>query len=325
MTRHLLRFSLVAATLLFGKAASASVCAQIDDTRDTLIESDRNATRVLFPQALQQQGLQVVAQGCTETYVVYHVKLGNSITVFMQGPQGYRQAPARSIEEIPSVYSQLIRALITNQPVAVTNGVVDRTNVTSNQQAPRRVEADSLWYARLGYGALLGSASESGPAIGFGYRYELDNVAIDLSFFNLVIASNNNPNGSSGGVNGSYIKLAGLYFLNPTANASTYIGGGVSWGGTALVKEVTSPSGGTTFNSYTGSGLQLEVSAGYEFLRASTIRMFAQIDASLPAYRVTYVDYSTLTASTSKGYAATIAASIGIGWGRSAYRVNVIQ
>jgi len=36
------------------------------------------------------------------------------------------------------------------------NDTVDRTNVTSAQQAPNRVEADSLWYARLGYGGVAG-------------------------------------------------------------------------------------------------------------------------------------------------------------------------
>jgi hypothetical protein len=304
-------------SVLAARASSAAVCAQIDTSKDTLSEGDRNGARILLGQVLRQQGFEVADQNCMALFVVYHVKLGNSITVFMQGPQGYRQATARAIEDIPAVYSQMVRSLVMNQPMTTINGTVDRTNATDAQQAPNRVEADSLWYFRLGYGGAAGAAVNSGPAFGFGYRYELDSLAIDLSFLNLLVAGNNNQNGSSNsGVTGSWVRLMACYYLNPTANGSMYLGGGLGYGVTAVSNDTT---------SYTGSGLQGELTAGFEFLRASTIRMFVEANGTLPFYSVHSIDVLATTGS-QRSYVPSVTASFGIGWGRSPLvRVRVVQ
>lgn len=310
--------------LLVARVASAGVCVEVDASRDSLLEGDRNATRFFLAQTLQQQGVEVVQQNCAGTYVVYHVRLGNSITVFMQGPQGYRQATARVLEDVPAVYNQMVRSLLTGQPMNNSNDTVDRTNATSAQQAPNRIEADSLWYVRLGYGGVAGPSFASGPAFGFGYRYELDNLGIDFSFLNFTVGTNESNNSGSAGVSGSWIKLMGLYFLNPTANRSSYLGAGLGWGATAVARSSNSTTT-TTFNSYTGTGLQGELSAGYEFLRASTIRMFVQADATLPFYLVHSNDFSTTTVTEDSSYAPTFVVSFGIGWGRSITRVHIVN
>jgi hypothetical protein len=299
------------AVLLAARTASADVCVALDTTRDTLSEQDRNATRILLGQALRQQGIAVSDQNCMGTFVVYHVRLGNSITIFLQGPQGYREASARAIEEIPAVYSQMVRSLITGQPMSTTNDTIDRTNVTAAQQAPNRAQADSLWYFRLGYGGATGPVTNAGPGFGFGYRYELDSLAIDLSFLNLLVFGNDDPASNESGVTGSWVKLMGLYFFNPTANASLYLGGGVGYGVTAV---------GDANNTYAGSGLQGEAALGFEFLRASTIRIFAELDATLPFYGVYPALYSV---DTSKSYVPSFVVSMGIGWGRGIGLVRV--
>ena len=301
----------VLAVLLAARTASADVCVAVDTTRDTLSEQDRNATRILLAQALRQQGIPVADQNCMGTFVVYHVRLGNSITIFLQGPQGYRESSARAIEEIPAVYSQMIRSLITGQPMSTTNDTINRNNVTAQQQAPNRAQADSLWYFRLGYGGATGPVTNAGPGFGFGYRYELDSLAIDLSFLNLLIFGNDDPASSEAGVTGSWVKLMGLYFFNPTANASLYLGGGVGYGITAVSDAA---------NTYSGTGLQAEAALGFEFLRASTIRIFAELDATLPFYGV----YPTLySVDQSKSYVPSFVASMGIGWGRGIGLVRV--
>jgi hypothetical protein len=117
-----------------------------------------------------------------------------------------------------------------------------------------------------------------------------------------------------------------LYFLNPTAGHSAYMGGGVSWGVAAAATATTDSSGLSTVRTYTGNGLQGEISAGYEFLRASTIRMFVQADATLPFYAVhTYNFDSTGTSVGSSSYVPTLAVSFGIGWGRSIVRVHMVE
>jgi len=117
MTKLPLFFCALAGSAFVARVASAGVCVEVDASRDTLSEGDRNAARLLLAQVIQQQGLQVVPQNCAGTFVVYHVRLGNSITVFMQAPQGYRQATARALEEVPPVYSQMVRSLLTGQPM----------------------------------------------------------------------------------------------------------------------------------------------------------------------------------------------------------------
>jgi hypothetical protein len=289
------------------RAASAAVCVAIDTTKDTLSEPDRNATHILLAQALRQQGVEVADQNCLGTYVVYHVKLGNSITVFLQGPQGYREASARAIEEIPSVYSQMVRSLLTGMPMSTTNGVVDRTNATAAQQAPNRVQADSLWYFRLGYGGAAGVAVNTGPSFGFGYRYELDSLAVDLSFFNLLVAGSNDPMNTDRGVTGSWVKLMAIYYFDPTANGSFYLGGGIGYGVTAISNSTA---------TYSGSGLQGEAVAGFEFLRASTIRLFAEAEATAPFYTV-YPTLVTTGVPGDRSYVPSFGVSLGLGWGRS--------
>ena len=222
MKKHLAFLTTLLLAALVGRPSFASVCVQVDTSQDTLSEGDRKASKALLEQALRDQGVQVDVQNCTETYRVYHIKLGNSITVFMQGPKGYRQATARSLEDVPAVYSQMVRSLISGRPMNASNGTVDRSNVTSAQQAPNRVEADSLWYLRIGYGLALGPTTGHGVAFGFGYRYELDELGIELSFLNLMIGNNNNSSGSAT-VTGDWAKIMGLYFLSPTAGQSLYL------------------------------------------------------------------------------------------------------
>ena len=235
MTRFPLALCCALGVALAARSASAASCVILDPTRDNLAESDRAAAVTLLGQALAQQGVEVGNQNCLATYLVYHVRLGYSVTVYLQGPQGVRQATARAIEELPALYSQMVRSLLTGLPMDATNGTVDRTNVTSAQQAPNRVEADSLWYARLGYASIMGPTFNAGPDVGFGYRYELDTIGIDLSF-NLVVATDRGSAGT-GSVGGSFVKLEVLYFANPTANASVYFGGGLSWGGTVIASD----------------------------------------------------------------------------------------
>jgi hypothetical protein len=336
--RSLLALLSIGIVTLTARAASAAVCVEIDTSKDTLSDGDRNGTKALLAQTLQQEGIQVTQQGCQGTYTVSHVKLGNSVTVFLQGPQGrpqpgvvgeigYRQATARSLEDVPPVYSQMIRSLISGQPMNTANDTVDRTNATAAQQAPNRVEADSLWYARLGYGGVVGPTFTHGPAFGFGYRYELDSLGIDLSFLNFLVG-NNSDNNSSGsvGVTGSWIKLMCLYFLNPTANRTTYLGGGVGWGGTAVASG-TSSNANTTASEYSGSGLHLEASVGYELLRASTIRIFVQGDVTLPIYKVHGTTYDSTTgfSNIASSYAPSFVLALGIGWGRSLTRVHLVN
>ena len=120
---------------------------------------------------------------------------------------------------------------------------------------------------------------------------------------------------SPGSLATSVLKLEGLYFLKPRANATPYLGGGFSYGITDV--DATFDNGGFQGN-WNGSGLQGELTVGYEWLRASRLRAFVQADTTLPFYNVmsqTY-SYSQLrpTITTASRYAPSIVVSLGLGF-----------
>jgi hypothetical protein len=293
--------------------ARAGVCVAVDETSDALTPSDRAVAVRLVGKQFELEGQSVTPQDCTERYILTHMMLGNTIFVTLAGHLGHREGTALGKDDLPALYSQMVRSLVTGRPMAGFN-VVDRTNVTTAQTSRERVPADGFWYARLGYGGVFGDRTYGAPAMGFGYRVELDSFGIDVSFFNYQLASSNNYSSSYYGQRedvfvGSLLKLEGLYFLDPEANESAYAGGGISWGGSHFG------------NNWNGSGLQGELTAGYEMLRASTLRVFVQADAALPFYRVTSVRYPAgfrpnAQPITEQRYASSFVVSMGLGWQR---------
>lgn len=295
--------------------ARADVCVTIDQAKDTFNDADRAAALILISRQFEAEGLHVATQQCDVTYQLSHVKLGDTITVTLSRPDGERHAMAIGMNDVPAVYSQLVRALLTGRDVGSLIKVVDRTNVTTTQAQPARVQSDSLFYTRLGYGGA--ASAKGGPVLGFGVRREMDAFAIDVSFFNMQTQSNRGDfSYGGGGMFGSFLKLEALRFRNKTANDSAYWGGGVSYGG-------VSASSGSKYTH--GSGLQGELTAGYEMLRASNIRMFMQADVTLPFYSATSTIYNysynynrpPTPPVMTKQYMPSAAISLGFGWGHN--------
>lgn len=310
MKKHLGIACALLAVSLTARAAAANVCVRIDTSQDTLTPDEQVPAQAMLEHTLRNQGAPVGRDACTETWTVHHIRLGQSINVYINGPRGFRQGQAARIEELPSVYDQMVRSAISGRPVDATNQTTTRHNVTLQQQTPRRVEADSLWYARLGYGGVIGPNVSSGPALGFGYRYELDHVGIDFSFLNFSFDTDTTDGDS--GASGSLVRLQGLWFLNPLGNGSSYLGAGLGWGLAGVADET---------RSYSGSGLQGELSAGFEFLRASTIRMFVQADLALPFYTLK----RDLVSGNDSAWAPIASLALGIAWGRGITRVQVLH
>lgn len=303
-------------------AGSAGLCVAIDDAHDTLSQADRTAARLLLEKQFALAGRRVEPPGCAVTYEVSHVRLGRTIFVTLSGPDGHREGTAVGLDDLPALYGQMVRSLVTGQPMTGLNNV-DRTNVTMTQAAPKRVQADSFGYARLGYSGVVGGARYGGPSTGVGYRVELDSFGLDVSFFNLEHLARESY-GAYGGVAGSLLKLEAFRFVNPVANATPYFGGGMSWGVTSFGGTSSYSSGSTYRTGWHGGGLQAELTAGYETARASSFRFFVQADAVLPLYKVTSETYtygtspsgyrSTQATSSDSRYAPSLVVSIGIGW-----------
>jgi hypothetical protein len=290
-------------------AARADVCVVLDQTHDTLSPDDRKGAEISFEQALAKAGVQVTNTNCTVTYTFYNVKLGDSITVYAQGPTGPRQARASKLDELPLVYEQMAHSMVTGQPMGLENGSIDRTNATNDQMAPRRVASDNVKIFRLGYGAVTGISTSTGPVFGAGWRFELDQIGIELAG-DIIDATDKS---SSAGLTGD-IRIGVMYYQDPIANASFYYGGGLGYG-----------ASGIYYNdmSFAGAGLEGNISVGYETLRASTIRLFGELTATLPFYNANEVDFSG-TGTGGHHWLPSIGLSLGIGWGRS-NTISVVQ
>jgi len=286
-------------------AGPPAVCVLIDPARDTLTEQERIAVRSLVLQAFEAEKMPTSANGasCGETYSVSNIKLGNTINVMITGPRGQRTGRATSLDDLPNVYSQMVKSLITGAPMGTGGGAVDRTNVTKEQSAPRRVATDNLKYIQLGYGAVSSARIASGPAFGFGYRKELDRIAIDISLTFLLA----NDTEVSDGVTMSIPKLGLLWNQDPIADSSAYYGIAVSYGFAAVSADGM---------LYGGSGLEGHLIGGYEMFRSSTIRGFIQMDVTLPFYKS-----NSEFSGTDTRWPVSAALSLGLGWGKS----NVVR
>ena len=292
--------------------AAADVCVTVDETEDTLSPRDRRAALRILGRQFELAGQHVVSSPCPDQYVVTHVQLGSAIFVTLWGPRGHREATAIGLDDIPAIYNQMVRSVLTGEPMEL-RGVVDRTNVSATQATKLRVDSDSIFYARLGYGAMFADPKQPVTSVGLiGYRHELDSFGIDVSFLNFQV---NHAGGSSGygagntdASSGSWVKLEGLYFKRPLANQTAYFGGGLSWSGASIFDGRT---------DWSGNGLQGELTAGYEMARASTIRAFVQADLGLPFYVLTSTSYLRPVPTTPRQYAPSLTFSLGPGWQRS--------
>jgi hypothetical protein len=261
-------------------SASASTCVQIDAARDGLSDEERESTRTLFEEALGEAGVSVAREGCVETWTLYHIRLGESITVVVQSARGTRRERVQRIEDLPATYHQMARSIQSGSQNTNDSGNVDRRNVTDSQSDRRRVNADAIWYAKLGYGSTPAAGFHGGPAFGFGRRWELDSICINLGFLNFIMYQDADEfRGASAG----WIELGADYFFDPYANSSAYVG-----------------------------------AMGYEMFRASTIRLIAHLDATLPMYRLsrTVTDAITGLEDQQHVYSPTMQLSLGLGWGR---------
>ena len=166
------------------RAASAQTCVTIDERHDTLGPDERTAALLLVGRQFEQAGERIAETNCQATYTLSHIRLGTTIVVTLSGPPGSREATALGLDDLPAVYSQMVRSLKTGQPMG-SLAVVDRTNVSASQDLPpRRVHGEGYWHARVGYGGLFAESTHHAAAFGFGHRVAFNRLALDVSFLN---------------------------------------------------------------------------------------------------------------------------------------------
>ena len=187
-------------------------------------------------------------------------------------------------------------------------------------QAQTNDDFHSIGYARLGSGGAFADRFRPAPGFGLGYRGEFESFALDVSFLNYIFRADPYENGGNV-LAGSFLKLQALRFLNSRSDRSAYLGAGLSWGG-VIADRGTSTA--PTYVSWHGSGLQGELTAGYELRRRTPVRLFVQADIGLPFFKARADSY-TYTLPRSPGailrpvtvaerYIPSAVLSLGLGW-----------
>src|SRR5258708_3008618 len=95
------------------RTAPADVCVTVDEAHDTLSPQDRAAAILLVARQFELAGRGAVSEGCPAAYTVSHVMLGNTIVVTLSGPNGPREGTALGLDDLPALYSQLVRSMVT--------------------------------------------------------------------------------------------------------------------------------------------------------------------------------------------------------------------
>ena len=202
---------------------------------------------------------------------------------------------------------------------------INRHNVTNKEAAPNRVRDDSLAYVTIGPAWMPNIESNELPiALGAGWRRELDSFALDFGG-NLYLAVGNEDS-EEGGVSGT-VSLMGHYFLDGVADSSAYLGMGMGYGFVAMNKSTENTELAESGLLYSGAGLHGKVAVGFEAMRSSTIRLFVQLDATLPFYDVELdieEEFDTLNEEDSL-YAPIFGISIGGAWTKGNDRTVTVR
>lgn len=305
--------------LLSSVIAQAELCVQTDPEKDQLSDNERQAVEVLLKNSFEKAGEKVVAAPCAQLYTITSIRLGRSITTTVSGPKGARSMKVAEIEEIDGAIDQIALSLVTGGQLGDSSGAsITRDNVTMDQSAPNRVENDSVTYVNVGPGFITHGTYDDVPInLGGGYRYELDSFGLDISG-QFVFGGGDDSNATN-----AQLTVGAVHFLAPKANHSLFVGGGLGLSSTSVSEGE---------RSYLGGGLHARMSAGYELLRASTIRLLIQFDVLLPFYSLDeedFTDYSgTQMSSMASGssdsiYAPVFGLSIGGGFSQKPNRLII--
>lgn len=275
MGNQLSKFSVILLLFLGAQTATAQVCVTIDESRDSLTKSERKAAIALMENGFRKAGQSVTDAPCDQVFKLSNARLGRTITATIRGPNGARTFQVQRIEDLGAALEQMAHSMVTGSVLGNNSGnSISRHNVMRQQVNPNRVESDALAYIAIGPGVLIGPSLAGEVPVLFtgGLRYELDNAAIDINgqFF---------ANPSDEGGTSVFGNLGFLYFKDPIQNNSAFVGFALGLGGMqASVDE----------QDFEGGGLHTRLSGGYEFFRASTMRLIVQADLTLPLYTLKY-------------------------------------
>ena len=246
-------------------------------------------------------------EGCEQRLSVelYQLEAGWTVFARYSGTEREEKVAHADLDEFVELAQRLAFALLRNQPVGET---ITRENVlrADSERDLRTIEGTGhlifgmgteVRLARLPTAQGVGqpAADElrilTPASVQIGYRRKLKSWGFDV-FGRFDLGTENtgiHQNDLGGHVDYTFSLMSGLHFLHyldPPGINSLYFGGGASF--ELAFFDVVRPAAARTVNGdrdgLMAGGLNVDLLIGYEFLRASSIHFFGQIEADIPTY-----------------------------------------
>ncbi len=289
-----------------GEAAPKSTRRGRPQSNPHEIDPTLHLRRMLEYEVTHEPGFAAVGERCEQRLTVELYQLESGWTVFgrYSGTEREEKVDHAELDEFAELAQRMVFALLRNKPISHT---ITRENVlrADSEMNLRTINGTGHLVFGMGtetrvanlptaQGQTASVANElrilTPVSIQIGYRRKLRAWGLD-AFGRLNLGTENTgvrSNDLGGHVDYSKSFLVGLHFLHytdaPGIN-SFYFGGGAAFeiAQFDVIRPVDVRFQGTR-DSLVGGGLNLDLLAGYEFLRASSVHFFAQVEIDAPAY-----------------------------------------
>jgi hypothetical protein len=270
------------------------------------VQPQRYLQRMVEYEVTHEVGFEAVPSGCRERLTVEMYPLPDGWTVFARYSGTAREEKIDRVQgdELAALAQRLTDALLYDKSVAET---INRQTVLRADSEARMRMIDGRGYFTLALGTSLRVASlptasgTSAPVvedwrlltpldIQLGYRgkyqaWGLEAFARGLVGLNERAARRNELGGHADFSKGLQAGLHFLRYLTPEGMNSTYLGGGASFELSSYdVILASADRGSDDREGLLTGGLNADFVIGYEFMRASAVHFFTQLDVQLPTY-----------------------------------------
>ena len=271
------------------------------------IDPTLHLRRMLEYEVTHEPGFVAVEDKCEQRITIELYQLESGWTVFARysGTEREEKVDHAELDEFAELAQRVVFALLRNKPITHT---ITRENVLRADSEQNLRTINGTGHLLFGMGTAVRVANlqtaqaKAAPtaaetrvltpvSIQIGYRRKLRAWGLD-AFGRLNLGTENtgvNNNDVGGHVDYSKSFLTGLHFLHytdaPGIN-SFYFGGGAAFeiAQFEVIRPVANRFGGDTRDSLVGGGLNIDLLAGYEFLRASSVHFYGQLEVNAPAY-----------------------------------------
>lgn len=275
----------------------------------------RYLQRLLEHFVSHERGFEAVSQGCRERLTVELYPLREGWTAFARYAAHEERVDQIFPDELSQFAERAVLALLYEQPISAT---IKRDTVlrADSRRSVQRIRGSNHFVLSLGTqlrGGYVPTVQTDGTnkgltqdqvrvfapmSLALGYRGKFEGWGVDTGF-ELAIGTSKtgvaqNPGGGHIDYGGSAgLSLHFLRFLHPRGLSSWYLGGGGTFNLLWFyqVQPEAQRSKGDRGTPLSG-GLDVDLLAGYEFLRANSVQFWAQGGLHLPAYAVENSDLS---------------------------------